>query len=116
LSRRAISIAFIPHQARARYASCVRGLAHARCRRREIHDSATMNLRHSGQYFFKSPPTPAWSDLAQRRSLGNLRNEFLIAQRLLIDCLAITITVTQAAPSSINFRQALYAWLAEFPN
>jgi hypothetical protein len=35
--------------------------------------------------FFKSQPTSAWSDLAQWRSLGNLRNEFLVARKSLID-------------------------------
>ncbi|HXV78335.1 MAG TPA: hypothetical protein VEG60_00500 [Candidatus Binatia bacterium] len=58
--------------------------------RLEIHDFAIMNLGHSGQLFFKSQLTSAWSDLAQWRSLGNLRNEFLITQKSLIDRLVLT--------------------------
>ena len=51
----------------------------------------TMNLSDRVQQFLESYLRSACSDLARRRSLGNLLNEFLIAQKSLIDRLIITL-------------------------
>jgi hypothetical protein len=57
-------------------------------RRREIHDSATMNLHHSGQYLVKSQPTSAWSDPSQWRSLGKYERTGERSERSALFCKA----------------------------
>jgi hypothetical protein len=55
-----------------------------------------MNLSDRVEQFVKSYLRPACSDINLWRSLGNLLNELLIAQKSLIDCLVIALLVTQA--------------------
>ena len=65
-----------------------------------------MNLSDRVEQFVKSYLRSAWSDIALWRSLGNLLNELLIAQKSLIDCLVIALLVTQALAVFDTARQS----------
>jgi hypothetical protein len=65
-------------------------------RRAQIFGSTTMHLSDRTPQFFKTYLPSACSDLALRRSLGNLLNELPIAQESLIDRLVAPLLVPQA--------------------
>ena len=78
-------------------------------RRRETFDSVAMNLGDRLQQCCKPQPASARCDLSLRRSLDNLLNEVLIAEKSLIDRLVITLVVTQVPPicdkTSVSLRR-----------